>query len=137
MDRFSQAPALVIGRFSRRAMLIGTLASVPAVAIVASSGTSNPAIPMPDRHELLRAYSEWLFYERLLLMRDLHPGISTEGMYRETAFVPANTLASDYHGMLMRHQSGQPWEELPSPATRALTVLQAVGMDFRPLGDRS
>lgn len=88
--------------------------------------------PVPDRAELLRSYNEWLFYGRLLLMPDIYPGIKKP--HDHMAFVQRNTLASHYHFPL--YNSGLTWETVPSPATRALAVLQVVGMDFRPLEER-
>ncbi|RVC64055.1 hypothetical protein [Mesorhizobium sp.] len=127
----------ITGRFSRRAMLLGALASVPAIGGAAAAVASPvSSIPVPDRRALLQAYNEWLFYERLLLMPAIHP--DARDPYREADFVPCNTLATHYHFPLRQSGDTRPaWEIPASPATRAFLVLSTVGMDFRPLGERS
>ncbi|MER8849313.1 MULTISPECIES: hypothetical protein [Mesorhizobium] len=87
-------PAAFLGRFSRRALL-GAIASIPAIRGAAAAHVSPQPAPLPSQEELLQAYSEWLFFDRLLLMRDIYPG--ERNPYRQTALVPCNTLAAHYH----------------------------------------
>ncbi|WP_210164064.1 hypothetical protein, partial [Mesorhizobium sp. LNJC391B00] len=71
-----------------------TLSTLPIRGAAAAHVSPQPA-PLPSQEELLQAYSEWLFFERLLLMRDIYPG--ERNPYRQTALVPCNTLAAHYH----------------------------------------
>ncbi|MER9696368.1 hypothetical protein NKJ16_31255 [Mesorhizobium sp. M0179] len=80
-------------RFSRA--LLGAIASIPAIRGAAAAHVSPQPAPLPSEEELLQAYSEWLFFERLLLMRDIYP--RERNPYRQTALVPCNTLAAHYH----------------------------------------
>lgn len=65
---------------------------------------------------VLMAYSEWLFYERRLLMAELYPGNPDA-----QRFVPC-TRASNFHF---------PSEgEAAPPSSRALGVMAAAGVDL-------
>ncbi|RWX70523.1 hypothetical protein EN780_03110 [Mesorhizobium sp. M4B.F.Ca.ET.089.01.1.1] len=78
------------------------------------------------RDQLLAAYSEWLHFERLNLMRDIYPG---QDMHEMLRYVPCNTRSSWFHFPLPDDPRGT-WETMPSPATRALAVMRTVGVDL-------
>ena len=93
------------------------------------ASTSEPGAPAPEipRDELLMAYSEWLHFERQMLMRDIYPDQNMhETMVR---YIPANTRASMFHFPLPGDPRGT-WDTIPSPATRALAVMTAAGVNL-------
>jgi hypothetical protein len=59
------------------------------------------------------AYAEFLDMELRLLQRELGLG----------RLVPRNTLAKDFHFPVEK-----PWDKLPKPSTRAVTVMRAAGL---------
>lgn len=91
----------------------------------AASEPSTPAAEIP-RDELLRAYSEWLHFERLNLMRDIYPG---QDMHEMLRYVPCNTRSSWFHFPLPDEPRGT-WETMASPATRAFVVMRTAGVDL-------
>ncbi|RVD54547.1 MULTISPECIES: hypothetical protein [unclassified Mesorhizobium] len=84
------------------------------------------AEPNISRIDLLYAYSEWLHFERLMLMRDIYPGHDVHECMRN---VPCNTHASWFHFPLPDDPRGT-WDTMPSPATRALVVMTSAGVDL-------
>lgn len=101
----------------------------PITSVPVSDHGSSPVLnaivngsKQPDEHSrLLKAYSEWLFYERRLLCMEMYPG-----MKDSDAFVPVNTGATRYH-FPMHPRS---WSDEPQPSTRAAAVLDLVGCDW-------
>ncbi|MHB9446926.1 hypothetical protein ACYG9R_09140 [Mesorhizobium sp. RSR565B] len=100
------------------------------------AGEQKPVSPPPSadlaqldvpRDELLRAYSEWLHYERQMLMRDIYPD---QNMHEMMRYVPASTRSSLFHFPLHNDPRGT-WETIPSPATRALDVMTLAGVDLK------
>ncbi|MER9355561.1 hypothetical protein NKI61_20025 [Mesorhizobium sp. M0514] len=117
---------------TRRAAL-STLSAIPLVALPAAVIASP--VPAVERMDLLQAYNEWLYFERLILMGDIYPG---QDRLKASRWVPCNTLAAHFHFPLRKvgSETGSTWETIPSPETRALQVLSTVGLDLRPLHER-
>ncbi|WP_210238931.1 hypothetical protein, partial [Mesorhizobium sp. M4B.F.Ca.ET.143.01.1.1] len=88
----------------RRALLASSASATAALAAADSAAGSQAAandLPVGEaiamapsaevqipREQLLLAYSEWLHFERQMLMRDMFPGHDMHEMMR---YVPANT----------------------------------------------
>lgn len=81
-----------------------------------------PGYELPDRHAL-QSYASWLFYERRLVCMELYPDLP-----RPDAFVMAGNIGFDWH---TRREPGKTWADLPPPSSRALAVLDAVGVDWK------
>ncbi|MER9169495.1 hypothetical protein NKI12_19355 [Mesorhizobium australicum] len=131
-----QAAAEGMPEINRRLTLMGGLSAAAAAivggstAALASPGHRRlPATPLLPRADLLQAYNEWLYYERRLLIREIYHDEHPDWQIMER-YVPCNTIASHYHFPLQKTAGSQTWETMPTPATRALLVLQAVGVDF-------
>ncbi|GLQ78090.1 hypothetical protein GCM10007881_16060 [Mesorhizobium huakuii] len=114
---------------TRRAAF-GAIASIPAVgaavALPVGLVVAKATEPNISRVDLLYAYSEWLHFERLMLMRDIFPGQNHHECARS---VPCNTHASWFHFPLRGDPRGT-WETIPSPASRALAVMTTAGVDL-------
>ncbi|RWK12164.1 hypothetical protein [Mesorhizobium sp.] len=91
-----------------------------------SGSVAAAASSQIPREEMLQAYSEWLHFERQMLMRDIFPG---QDMHQMMQYVPCNTRASWFHFPLPDDPRGT-WETIPSPATRALAVMTMAGVDL-------
>ncbi|ESY37873.1 hypothetical protein X747_24690 [Mesorhizobium sp. LNJC384A00] len=134
--------ALPTANFNRRLALMGGLSAAGAAivggptAVLASPGHQLPATPLLPRADLLQAYNEWLYYERRLLIREIYHDEHPDWQMMER-YVPCNTIASHYHFPLLKTAGSQTWETMPTPAKRALLVLQAVGVDFGLQRDRT
>ncbi|TGS47512.1 MULTISPECIES: hypothetical protein [unclassified Mesorhizobium] len=127
----------------RRALLASSASATAALAAAGSAAGSQAAandLPVGEaiamapsaevqipREQLLLAYSEWLHFERQMLMRDMFPGHDMHEMMR---YVPANTRAGTFHFPLRNDPHSLTWETMPSPATRALPVMTAAGVDL-------
>jgi hypothetical protein len=86
----------------------------------------EPSSPRPATRAELEAYNEWLHMERRLLAAELYPELG----YDAERLVPCGTGANELH---LPH--GVNWKEMPSPSTRAIPVLTAVGANFERIRD--
>ncbi|MFG1433095.1 hypothetical protein V5F44_18200 [Xanthobacter sp. V2C-8] len=85
---------------------------------------------MSDRRTLLVNYIAWLDMERRLAAVELHrlerPDASERELLTASRAVPVAEVSpqvADFHG----HGD---WRDKPSPSTRAVAVLRAVGLTF-------
>jgi hypothetical protein len=76
-----------------------------------------------DKHAILCAYSQWLFYERKLLAMEMHPGNKDA-----ENFVPMST-GFEFH---FNHKKSP-----PPPSTRAAKVLAFLGASLRDIEKNS
>jgi hypothetical protein len=90
-----------------------------ATVVVPSASVQIP------QDEVLYAYSEWLHFERLALMREMHP---SQNPHEAMWYVPCNTLSQGFH--FPPHESDLTWETMPQPGTRALAVMTTAGVDL-------
>ncbi|MEP9368678.1 hypothetical protein [Xanthobacter sp. VNH20] len=81
----------------------------------------DPPAPRTATRAELEAYNEWLHMERRLLAAELYPELG----YDAERFVPVGTGAEELH-----LPQGVNWAAMPSPSTRAIPVLMAVGANF-------
>lgn len=88
----------------------------------------EPPAPRAATRAELEAYNEWLHMERRLLAAELYPDLG----YDAERFVPCGTGAAELH--LPR---GVDWRDIPSPSTRAIPVLAAVGANFERIREDS
>ncbi|MCV9935890.1 hypothetical protein OIU35_05905 [Boseaceae bacterium BT-24-1] len=72
---------------------------------------------LPNR-AVLEAYRQWLHYEARFCAMELYPELGA----RAERYIP-ETFASNFH-----FPPAKDWREVAKPSTRALTVLQAVGL---------
>ncbi|WP_162501594.1 hypothetical protein, partial [Methylobacterium crusticola] len=91
--------------------------------------THSPILPPaaePVERIALLNYATWLFYERRLLCAELYPHLGS-GAER---FILGENVAWDWHFREPGHR------HLPQPSTRAVTVLDMVGVNWREDRDR-
>lgn len=91
-------------------------ASGALAAGIAMTATPSAVASAPNL-EVLKAYDQWLFYERRLLLVEAFP-------LMPLSFVHGSTAADRYH-----FPTDGDWRDRPQPSTRANLVLSAIGID--------
>jgi len=94
---------------------------VSTAAIVAVP-TTAPASPQTSDRRALEAYASWLFMERRILCGELWPDMGAEAERYDYY---------DNAGAGWHFRGDGDWRDLPQPSTRAATVLDLVGVDWR------
>jgi hypothetical protein len=107
-----------LGKPDRRGLL-KSMAALPLFISPAFALRRSAAEPITP--ELLRAYDNWLFYERLMLVGEEHPGTD---LWRAIDHIPQSV------GHTFHFPTARDWRDVPLPSTRAALVLSAVGVDL-------
>lgn len=111
----------VLSRRTIMNMMIGT-------AIAGAAISSNPnqagAAPLTTDRRALEAYASWLHMERRLICLELYPHM---GRHAEK-FVFGGNAGFDWH---FSGRGDLNWDEGPQPSSRAATILDLVGVDWR------
>ena len=118
-----------LGTSSRRGFIMNTIVSAAAVA----SATAIPSHSAQSLQQVssregdlraLHAYASWLHMERRILCRELWPELGSAA----DKFVHANNAGFNWH---IDGRGSLNWNEGPQPSSRAETVLDLVGVDWR------
>ena len=78
--------------------------------------------PEPVPRTTLVNYASWLFMERRLVCAELYPHLGTKA----ASFVVAAQPADDFH-----FPTGDRRQDVPPPSTRAVKILDMIGVDWR------
>jgi hypothetical protein len=114
---------------SRRGFIMNSIVSAAAVA----SATAIPSQAVPSLQQVsshkgdlraLYAYASWLHMERRILCRELWPELGSAA----DKYVFANNAGFNWH---IDGRGSLNWNEGPQPSSRAETVLDLVGVDWR------
>ncbi|WP_434723102.1 hypothetical protein [Mesorhizobium sp. RIZ17] len=116
---------LGLGDFAENDAYNSIVADLRRLARAEAPPEPRTAASVIPRDELLAAYSEWLHFERLNLMREIWPDQNPHEM---VCYVPANTLAGTFH--FPTPDSGLTWETMPQPGSRAAAVMKTAGVDL-------
>ena len=96
-----------------------------ALAVKVGRIALQPPAPEPepvDRIALIN-YATWLAHERRLLCHELYP----EAGPGADRFVLANVASAAFHFPY----DGRSWRDVPQPSTRAVRILDSLGIDWR------
>lgn len=116
------SPIAPPARSSRRGFLMNSILSIASLAsATAITATEAVSQPTADRRAL-EAYASWLFMERRLLCMALYPDL---GIKAERYDFALNA------GYGWHFRGSQDWRDLPQPASRAVAILDLVGVDWR------
>src|SRR5437870_10792913 len=110
-----QSSGAVISRRSVMNMFVST-------AAIVAVPTTAPASPQTSDRRALEAYASWLFMERRILCGELWPDMGAEAERYDYY---------DNAGAGWHFRGDGDWRDLPQPSTRAATVLDLVGVDWR------